>query len=277
MKKILTLLLVLITFTSIFAIGGNQGGFGKSNQDHMNNQGFEEDKHNHEEILANYELQELSQEEIEGLYLMREEEKLARDVYYKLYSIWGQRTFSNIADSENQHMSMVGILIERYNLTDPIQEDIKGEFKNEELQTLYNNLIEKGSKSLLDALIVGATVEDLDIKDLEELLAQTDNKDITMIYENLQKGSRNHIRTFVAKIEQNGGNYSAQYISQEELEEILATSKETGRLNENKEFIEQENSQNLEEIKEEKGNENKMNQERNFFTKIWDKFVNWFN
>ena len=40
---------------------------------------------------------DLSAEETASLLFMREEEKLARDVYNALYATWGQQTFLNIA------------------------------------------------------------------------------------------------------------------------------------------------------------------------------------
>ena len=58
----------------------------------------------------------------------------------------------------------------------------------------------------MDALIVGATVEDLDIKDLIDLLNKTDNPDIILVYNNLNKGSRNHLRAFIAQIESLGAS-----------------------------------------------------------------------
>lgn len=47
-----------------------------------------------------------------------------------------------------------------------------------------------GSRSLADALRVGATIEEIDLLDLEERIAQTDEADIKLVYENLAKGSR---------------------------------------------------------------------------------------
>jgi len=106
------------------------------------------------------------------------------------------------------------------------------------LQTLYDDLVNQGDASLLEALIVGATIEDLDIKDLNELIAQTENQDILLVYNNLRKGSRNHIRSFVGQIEKNGGAYTAQFIEQSELDEILGSPQESGpMLDENSNII----------------------------------------
>ncbi len=62
----------------------------------------------------------LSQEEIDDLVYLREEEKLARDVYLHLYNTWGQWIFENIAASEQQHMDAVKTLLDRYGIHDPV-------------------------------------------------------------------------------------------------------------------------------------------------------------
>jgi hypothetical protein len=163
----------------------------------------------------------LSQEEYDGLLLMREEEKLARDVYMELSDIWGVRVFSNIARSEQTHMDAVLTVMETYHMDDPIQDDSRGIFTNPELADLYEQLIEKGSNSLTDAFTVGAIIEDLDIKDLRVLLSETENEDIIRVYKNLEKGSENHMRAFIRQLEKNGSSYKAQFITDIELAEIL--------------------------------------------------------
>lgn len=170
----------------------------------------------------------LSQEEIDGLLLMREEEKLARDVYQTLYDKWGIRIFSNIAQSEQTHTEAVRDLLEKYDLADPVTDDTIGVFVNEDMQALYNSLTEEGKRSEVDALRVGATIEDLDINDLEDLLKQTDNEDITLVYENLVRGSRNHLRAFTRQLTNRGETYEPSYISVEDYEAIIANSQETG-------------------------------------------------
>ena len=117
---------------------------------------------------------ELSEAEKEGILYMREEEKLARDVHLKLYEIWGLQIFRNIADSEQTHMDAVKLLISRYNLEDPAPSEV-GKFSNPTLQELYYQLVELGSKSLEDALKVGAMIEEIDIVDLKRHINVTDN------------------------------------------------------------------------------------------------------
>ncbi|WP_459202637.1 DUF2202 domain-containing protein [Methanococcus sp. CF] len=207
---------------------GNQGkGYGQ-NQGGQVYQLYDDTQVNHYQEIGMYPVEELSSEEIDGLILMREEEKLARDVYLELYDLWGQQIFLNIANSESTHTNAVKLLLDKYNLTDPVTDDTRGVFTNQDLAELYNTLVEKGSVSLVDALTVGATVEDLDISDLQKLNEISDNQDITAVYDNLEKGSRNHLRSFTRVLERNGGTYEPQYISESEYNEIISSDMETG-------------------------------------------------
>jgi hypothetical protein len=172
----------------------------------------------------------LSEEEVAGLLFMREEEKLARDVYLALYEEWGLNVFQNIAQSEATHMDAVLTLIERYGLKDPAASTAEGEFVDETLQGLYDQLVEEGSRSLADALKVGAAIEEIDILDLQTHLAETEQPDIQLVYQNLLKGSRNHLRAFASNLERHEGEtYAPQYLSADAYDEIVGTGVERGR------------------------------------------------
>ena len=166
--------------------------------------------------------------EAQAVSFMREEEKLARDVYLYLYDLWGQNIFSNIAASEQQHTDATLRLLEKYGLDDPADGKLEGEFTDANLQGLYDMLVAQGSGSQLDALIVGATIEDLDIYDLQHLLMDIDNEDITQVFENLMRGSRNHLRSFHDRLVDQGMVYTPQYITQEEYDAIVNSPRETG-------------------------------------------------
>jgi len=174
--------------------------------------------------------QELSEKETRGIVLMREEEKLARDLYLSLGEKWNIRTFFNIAESEGKHMDEMGRLISEYGLEDPVGDNARGVFTSAEMGRLHDELLERGSRSVLDALTVGAEVEDLDIADLESLLAETDKEDIRIVYLNLAKGSRNHLRTFSMQIEKRGGTYKASHITERMYNSITGSPKEQGEI-----------------------------------------------
>nr|WP_320114938.1 DUF2202 domain-containing protein [uncultured Desulfuromonas sp.] len=178
-------------------------------------------------------LEELSEEEAAELLYMYEEEKVARDVYTALYATWGHWVFDHIATSEQRHMDAVAYLLERYELDFPLNADTVGMFDSDSMQDLYDSLVDRGSASLIDALHVGATIEDLDIYDLQEYLAQTDNEDIMTVYQNLLRGSRNHLRSFVYQLSLNDVEYAAQYLTQEEVDAIVNSEREAGRANAN--------------------------------------------
>jgi hypothetical protein len=126
---------------------------------------------------------------------MREEEKLARDVYQAMYEKWGARVFKNIKSAETRHMASVLTLIDRYGLADPASAQA-GVFNNTELQAAYDSLLAQGSKSLADALQVGVAIEKLDIEDLQTAVEQATHADLNTVYQNLLRASGNHLAAF---------------------------------------------------------------------------------
>ena len=143
---------------------------------------------------------DLTDTEKSWLTYMREEEKLARDVYMFMYDKWGSQIFSNISASEQTHMDAIKTLLDRYGILDPAAGKEPGEFTNQDLQDLYNTLIEDGSVSLVEALNVGVVIEETDIDDLNAGIASTKRKDIKTVYSNLLRGSLNHLKAFVSNL-----------------------------------------------------------------------------
>ncbi|WP_457673151.1 DUF2202 domain-containing protein [Thiolapillus sp.] len=174
------------------------------------------------------EIAPLSEAEAATLTFMREEEKLARDVYITLHEIWGSGIFSNISRSEQRHMDTMASQLEKYGLPDPVTDDTVGVFGNPALAALYDELVARGEASLEEALHVGGYIEELDIGDLEEAIAESTHADVIRAYENLMRGSRNHLRAFVGQIEAMGVVYEAQVLSQDEVDAIVNSPMERG-------------------------------------------------
>lgn len=171
---------------------------------------------------------ELTKAEADGMIFMREEEKLARDVYTVLAEKWGSRPFSNIASSEERHMAAVKTLLDRYGLKDPAELTKRGEFANATLQQLYTDLVKRGSSSRAEALQVGAIIEDLDLFDLARWQKTPVRADIRNVYANLERGSRNHLRTFYWSLKGQGVVYVAQYLEKDALQKIVDSPRERG-------------------------------------------------
>lgn len=200
MKKNFTLYACLITVAmTLTACGGgsnsaNSGDMGMDNPQWAS-------------ALAALPVESLNEAERTSLVFMREEEKLASDVYTSLNNLYADRTktFGNIISSEASHQEGVRLLLQRYGLTDPASGQSVGVFANPELQALYNQLRTQGKTDLLEAFKAGLTIEEMDIRDLQDALQHVDNQDMIMVYNNLLKGSRNHLRSFNKGLLQQGG------------------------------------------------------------------------
>lgn len=175
-------------------------------------------------------LESISTAEAASLTFMREEEKLANNVYKLLGTTWAAQTrvFTNIASSEATHTEAVRQLLVRYTLADPAASLADGVFQNQPLQQLYNSLIAQGTLSYVDALKVGCAIEEIDILDLQNALVGIDNQDIIVVYNNLTLGSRNHLRSFVKALSLVGITYVPQYLSPEAYLAIVSTPIERG-------------------------------------------------
>jgi hypothetical protein len=156
----------------------------------------------------------LAADESDMLTFMREEEKLARDVYIAMYQKWGAVIFSNISKSEQTHMDTLKKKLDKYQLPDPVQPAL-GAFTNADLQAKYDQLMASGSQSLIDGLTVGATIEEIDMVDIQHAIDVTTHLDVVNAYQNLLEGSKNHLRAYVRSLATQGVTYAPQFISQE--------------------------------------------------------------
>lgn len=167
---------------------------------------------------------ELLETDKEALLFMLEEEKLARDTYDFLDNQWGITQFANIKKSEQSHMNAVINLLELYKIPYTILP--YGEFNNEALQSYYDQFEENGQLSQSNALQIGATIEDLDIVDLQDYIDDTENLSMVSVFESLQCGSRNHLRSFISAIENSGDTYNVQFLTTEDYNLILSGANE---------------------------------------------------
>ncbi len=185
------------------------------------------------------------------LIFMREEEKLARDVYMTLKEQYpNEPVFANIGDgSEQTHTDTVRDMLEKHGIADPnpdanLLPDSIGVFTGVDYGWYFTEKFEIltnwGAQSVLDALYVGAFIEELDMLDIvgcPKVIVETDNgigagecgleytdeTDLQTMYTHLVDGSKSHLRSYVANIENiiGEGNYVAQVLTQAEVDAIL--------------------------------------------------------
>ncbi|USQ02687.1 DUF2202 domain-containing protein [Aquirufa antheringensis] len=164
--------------------------------------------------------------EKQRVLFIREEEKLAYDVYQAMFDKYGVKIFQNIPNSELSHMEAMLTIITKYQLVDPMDKNPRGVFVNADLQSLYNALVSQGNGSILAAYQVGAKIEELDIFDLNKSIAVTNNQDVKLVYDFLNKGSRNHLRSFFKNLTNAGGTYTPVFITKAEFDAIVTTPTE---------------------------------------------------
>lgn len=161
-------------------------------------------------------------EELESLTFMVEEEKIARDVYITLNSKWGASVFNSISFSEQKHMDAIKNLLEVYEQPFPGTLETIGIFENEFLQSLFNDLIARGSESLTEALKVGALIEEIDINDLDNLRKTVvEEAAIDYVYAQLIKCSENHLRAFVKNLRVQNVEYEPQLLNNDYFSSII--------------------------------------------------------
>lgn len=172
--------------------------------------------------------QPLSQIERDALTGMIEEEKLAHDVYVTLAESTALPLYTNIAGAESRHVNALRQVALRYSVDVPSASNMIGEFSDPKFKELYVSLVKKGKNSPLDAAEVGAKIEELDISDLTTAIANSTHDDITAVYSNLQRASRNHLRSYSSQISSLGGTYDAEDLSQKEFDRIATSAFEPG-------------------------------------------------
>ena len=162
---------------------------------------------------------ELTEEVKNDLAYMGNEERLAFDVYNKLYTLYPTVTqFTNIASrSEIKHIETVRALITKYDINgtalsitdidttvlspdaDVTNVNVAGVYDISTIQNLYDVLMEKGALSNVDALQVACMVEVTDINDLDKYIinAETSNAlDVVGAFNFLRDGSYSHYWAF---------------------------------------------------------------------------------
>ena len=128
---------------------------------------------------------------LDALRYIREEVKLARDLYGALTEIWGLEVFENTAKSKQSLMNAVSYLLKQNGIDDPAGD--AGKFIDSDLQELYSYLVDQGKVSRNNAIDVTILIEQTVIADLNVMFHQANEKDIRKVVTLLMKGSENHL------------------------------------------------------------------------------------
>jgi|GEM_PF-6267520 len=155
-----------------------------------------------------------------------QDQKISRDLYQAFNEIWPSRIYENLLSDARYHMDFLHILLGKFGI--PVPQDIPGLFTDQEAQNLFDLLLDAGNVSAVEAFGQGAAIEDMIIDNLQIVLTQTDNLEIRLIYQNLLKSARNHLRLFANELSRAGIDYNPQYVSYDDFAAIIAAPVETG-------------------------------------------------
>ena len=161
--------------------------------------------HNPWALVQNVASSPLSDQEKADLAYQYSEEMVARDAYNYFFSLYHVQTFQNIAQSEQQHMDAVKVLLDRYSLPTPTNYG--------ELDSTFLTLKAEWEKWLKEALEVGLKIEMLDVKDIVDTIKTTDNDDLRIVFSNIGGASYNHMRGFLQTLQVNGMSTTIDYSS----------------------------------------------------------------
>lgn len=170
---------------------------------------------------------DLTADEIEFVYAVREDEKVARDLYTAFFEKYSLKTFSNISRSEANHMRAVEILLEYYEIDFPAAGEY-GVFEDPARQAIYDTLLAKGNTAL-EGFRVMAQLEEENIVSYRNVLSDITNPNIKIVIENLGKASENHFKAAIRQITALGGTYAPKLMNQEEYKAMIAKGFEQGK------------------------------------------------
>jgi len=210
-----TKMLSTIAVVAIFATGcmGNNGNGYNSNQS------FGQTRTTNQQApsTSSYNRNSITNDVKESLSYMYEEERLAKEVYLSIYQKQPLNQLSQIATrSESRHIDAVKDLAQKYGVPTPNQQ--VGRYQNSHIQSLFNQLYNKGIRSQRDALEVGCMVEVTDINDLNKYISQAQRanaQDVLQTYDFLRRGSYNHYWAFDKGLKQLGVSNGCCSIGQE--------------------------------------------------------------
>ena len=141
---------------------------------------------------------QLTQQDAASILLLREEEKLARDVYLTLSEKWNVPVFKNIAQAEARHMSVMKMLVDRYGLEDPVKDDTVGTFTSPEFRQVVSGTC--GFRFRLAGRRIQGRREDrgTGYQGFAGFTGNVQSTDVRRVYQNLLRASENHLRAFSA-------------------------------------------------------------------------------
>lgn len=169
----------------------------------------------------------LSADEIEFLFAIREDEKVARDLYTSFSALYPASVqIAKIKTAEDSHIACIEAVLDYYEISYPAM-TATGVFEDAERQALYNDLVDK-SATLLETFGTMAVIEEETVLAYKSVQSEITNENISLVVANMIKASSNHLKAAVRQITALGGSYTPSYLSAEEFDAIINSSFQNG-------------------------------------------------
>ena len=165
--------------------------------------------------------EDLNNTEKEMLINARKNEKLAYDYNYTMFSKWGMPVFNHMATKLLANNDALKKMLNKYGLTDPINDMQIGKYSDNELQSKYDSAVAKGNESLKNAYIEAANIEEQMIKFYRDASDKVDNQDLKLLFDNLRVRAEHSFAAFVRNLYRFGYEYQPHYITQAEFNQIV--------------------------------------------------------
>ncbi|NDV80147.1 DUF2202 domain-containing protein [Dysgonomonas sp. 511] len=165
----------------------------------------------------------LTADEIEFLYVLREDEKMSRDLNFAFSSLYPTAVqFSRIGTAEATHITTIERLLDYYEIEYPALSP-DGVFADEYRQSRYNELLAMGN-TMENAYTATARLEEENIVAYNNVLENISNPNIKIIVSNLLKSSTNHFKAVVRQITLLGSNYTPSILDGTTYQEIISSN-----------------------------------------------------
>jgi len=178
-----------------------------------------------EQIMASR-AEPLGADEQRDLQRIREQRKLARDLYWDLAKHWGSLVLVRLGAAEQAHLNALDTLLDHYDLSDPVAGPAVGESGDPKFHALHAQIVEVGHRSEMAASQAGLLVEEMSLSDLAAARARTRRPEIAAVYDDLLRDSRNHLRALFRQMQRFEGEYVPQSLSLSDFEAIVWTQPE---------------------------------------------------
>src|SRR6476620_4362177 len=165
----------------------------------------------------------LSPAETKALINLHDNQKLSLFVYDSLYAIWGINPFGNIRSAESQHVNFLDDVADNYALELETNEpgNSAATFTTPQAETIYQESISKGSLSVVDALKMGARLEEMSLQVLHNAKAVTIKSDLLHTFDILAMGSKNNLQAFNRRLKMYGITYEPGFLEQKDFRNII--------------------------------------------------------